>query len=143
MHRRVEPVRALLEAERREDALAELLLLVCGERLLEERGVDARRLPHELGEHGPDRPEHLRDLGRLHERLEVVEERRVRRVVPLEALDVAALQLEVPLERRQEAREVVRRPRLDPDLVPERGRTRHLRCGARSGRGVPSPSRGG
>ena len=62
----------------------------------------------------------------LHVRLEVVEERRVGRVVPLEALDVAALELEVALERGEEPREVVRRARLDPDLVAERRRSRQL-----------------
>ena len=93
---------------------------------MEERRIDSRRLLHELGEHGPDRPEHLRHLGRQHVRLEVVEQRRVRRVLPLEALDVASLQLEVSLERREELREVVRRTRLDPDLVSERGGADHL-----------------
>ena len=80
----------------------------------------------ELGEHRPDRPEHLGDLGREHVRLEVVEERRVRRVLPLEAVDVLPLQLEVALERGEELREVVRRAGLDPDLVAERSRARQL-----------------
>ena len=122
----IEPVRALLEAERREDALAESLLRAGRERLLEERRVDARRLAHELGEHGADRPEYLGHLGRLHVRLEVVEERGVGRVLPLEALDVAPFQLEVALKRREEPGEVVGRARLDPDLVAERRRSRQL-----------------
>ena len=126
MDGRVEPVRALLEAERREDPAVERCLLVGRVGQLEERRVDARSVLHELGEDGPDRPEHVRDLGRRHVRLEVVEERRVRRVLPLEALDVAALQVEVALERGKEAREVVLRARLDPDLVAERGRADHL-----------------
>ncbi len=141
MDRRVEPVRPLLETERREDPAVERRLLVGRVRQLEERRVDPRSVPHELGEDGADRPEHLRDLGRRHVRLEVVEERRVRRVLPLEALDVAALQVEVALERGKEAREVVLRARLDPDLVAERGRADHLRRGARWERGAASPSR--
>ncbi len=126
MHGRVEPVRALLEAERREDALVEAGLLVRRVVHLEEGGVDARRLAHELGEDRPDRAEHLCHFGRLHEGLEVVEERRIGRVVPLEALDVAALQVEVALESGEELGEVVRRARFDPDLVAERGRADHL-----------------
>ncbi len=124
---RIEPVRALLQAERREDALVERFLRVDRERLVEERRVGVRRLADELGQDGPDGREDLRHLGRLHERLEVVEERRVRRVVPLEALDVPALEVEVPLQRREELREVVRRARLDPHLVAERSCARHLR----------------
>ena len=93
------------------------------------------------GEHGPDRVEDLRDLGRRHERLEVVEQRRVRRVVPLEALGVALLQLEVPLERRGGRRRSrcsrARRPRSG---VPAR-RPAASRCGARWARAAPSPSR--
>ena len=104
MHGRVEPPRALLEAERREDALAE--------RALERRPGTAGR-GTTASTAGASRTssastgrivaEDLGHLGRLHERLEVVEERRVRRVVPLEALDVAPLELEVALERREEA----------------------------------------
>ena len=48
------------------------------------------------------------------------------RVVPLEALDVAPLQLDVPLERGEEAREVVVRARLDPDAGGLARRARHL-----------------
>ena len=129
---RVQAHRALLESERVEEAVAELALAIGVVREVEEGRVDARRLLHELGQDRPDRSEDLGDLGRLHERLEVVEERRVRRVVPLEALDVAALQLEVPFEHREEAGEVVVRARLDPDLVAESRRTSHL--GAKLGR---------
>ena len=90
---------------------------------------------HELRERGLDLVEDLRDLGRRHERLEVVQQHGVRRVVPLEALDVALLQLEVPLEDGEEGGEVVVRPRLDPDLVALRARAQHL--GAELGRHLP------
>ncbi len=86
----------------------------------------ARCLLHELGEHGTDRPEDLGHLRREHVRLEVVEERRVRRVLPLEAVDVLPLELEVALERGQELCEVVRGAGLDPDLVAERSGARQL-----------------
>ncbi len=86
----------------------------------------SRRLAHQLGEHGANRPEHLGHLGRLHVRLEVVEERRVGRVLPLEALDVPAFQLEVALKRREEPGEVVGGARLDPDLISERRRSSQL-----------------
>jgi hypothetical protein len=95
---------------------------------VEEGRVHTRRLADELREHRSDRPEHRCDLLRLHERLEVVEEGRVRRVRPLEAFDVAPLEVEIALECRQEPGEVARRPGLDPHLVPERGRADHLRA---------------
>ena len=50
MHGRVEAPGAVLEAERREDALGELALPVRVERDVEERGVDLRRLADELRE---------------------------------------------------------------------------------------------
>ena len=53
-------------------------------------------------------------------------ERGVGRVVPLEALGVALLQLEVPLERREEGGEVVVRAGVDPDLVSLRPSQEHL-----------------
>ena len=141
MHGGIEPVRALLETEGREDALRELLLLVRCEWLFEERRVDARCFPHELRKDGADRPEHVGDLRGRHVRLEVVEEGRVRRVVPLEALDVPSLQVEVALERREELREVVRRSRLDPHPVAESGRSDHLRAQLGRDADAPSPSR--
>ena len=56
VHGGIEAVRTLLESERREHALCELLLAVGRKRLfLEERGVDRRRLAHELDEHRPNR----------------------------------------------------------------------------------------
>ena len=103
MHGRVEPPGPLLEAERREDSLGELAAGRLDSGRSRNGASTARRLLDELLEDGLDRVEDLGDLGRLNERLEVVEKRRVRRVVPLEALDVAALQLEVLLERGEEA----------------------------------------
>ena len=108
MNRRVEPVRALLEPERVEDTLAELLLLLRLEGLLEElrstcgacctsaasTGRSSRRPP-------PPRREHVR--------LVVVEEWRVRRVLPFEAVDVLSLELEVALERRRTSKSLVAR----------------------------------
>ena len=126
MHCRIEPIRALLEAERRQDALVERLLHVDRVGQGEKRRVDVRCLAHELGQDGADRREHLGDLGGQHVRLEVVEERGVRRVVPLEAFDVPTFQVEVALERRKELREVVRRACLDPHLVAERCSAGHL-----------------
>ena len=126
VHGRVEAPRAVLEADRREDALGELSLECLRVRHVEERRVDLRRLAHELRQHRLDRVEDLRDLGRLHERLVVVEQRRVRRVVPLEALDVAALQLEVLLERGEERLEVVFARALDPDVMTPRAGAHHL-----------------
>ena len=74
---------------------------------MQERGVDLRRGRDELGERRPQDGEHLAHLGRRHPGLVVVEQRRVRRVGPLEALDVAALQLDVRAQVRQERGEVV------------------------------------
>ena len=68
------------------------------------------------------------DLGRLHARLEVVEEDVVGLVVVVEALDVAAPQLDVRAQRGQELREVRLLPRLHPDRHRERGGPRHLRA---------------
>ena len=70
--------------------------------------------------------EHLAHLGRRHARLVVVEQRRVRQVGRLEALDVAALQLDVLAQVREEGGEVVVPPRLDPGVVAARGGARHL-----------------
>ncbi len=114
---RIESPRPVLEADRRENPFSECALQLGRVGNVEERRVDPRRLTHQLGEHGPDRVEDLRHLGRLHQRLEVVQERGVGRVVPLEALGVALLQVEVPLERREEGGEVVVRAGVDPDLV--------------------------
>ncbi len=68
-------------------------------------------------------------LGRLHLRLEVVEERVVGLVeLAVEALDVAVAELEVLAQRRQEGGEVVALAGLDPDRDRERRRARHLRA---------------
>jgi hypothetical protein len=126
VHGRVEAVRALLEAEGGEDALVERHLGVDRERLVQERRVDNGRLLDEAREHRSDGPEDLSYLRGLHEGLVVVEERRVRRVAPLEALHVLSPKLEVLLERREEHREVALRAGLDPDLVPECAGADHL-----------------
>ena len=65
-------------------------------------------------------------LGRLHPRLEVVEEHVVRLVVALEALDVAALQLDGALEVGEEECEVVVLACLRPDVVRLGGGAGHL-----------------
>ena len=70
--------------------------------------------------------EHLAHLGGLHPRLVVVEEDVVRLVVALEAVHVAALQLDRALEVGEEERVVVVGSRLRPDIVGVRGCTGHL-----------------
>ena len=66
------------------------------------------------------------DVGRLHLRLEVVQEDVVRLVLGLEALDVAAAELDVALERPEEELEVRRLLRLLPHRVRLGGGDRHL-----------------
>ena len=139
---RVEPPGALLEAERRDDALREAPLRVGVER---RRGGTTRRPRARCGR-ARSAPggvrEHLAHLGRRHPRLVVVEQRRVGRVGRLEALDVAALQLDV----RRAGRGGRRRSRRSGEPRPRRGgrwrRRGSSRPAARSGRGMPSPSRG-
>ena len=75
-----------------------------------------------------DRPH----LGRLHPWLEVVEEHVVRIVVVVEALDVAAAEIEVVAQRGEKLREVLLLPGLHPHGHCERGGSRHL--GAQLGR---------
>ena len=65
-------------------------------------------------------------LGGLHSRLVVVEQWVVRVVVGREALDVAALQLDVALERGQERGEVGILARLRPHVMAVGGGPRHL-----------------
>jgi hypothetical protein len=123
---RVEAPGALLQADGRRDALGEGALPVDGERLVEEGRLDARRVADDLGERRPEDVEDRRHLGRGHERLEVVEERRVGRVLPVEARGITLADIEVALERGEEEREVAGRSRLDPDRVGEGGRAQAL-----------------
>jgi hypothetical protein len=66
------------------------------------------------------------DVGRLHLRLEVVQEDVVGLVLGLEALDVASAELDVALERPEEELEVRRLLRLLPYRVRLGGGDRHL-----------------
>ena len=88
-------------------------------------GADLRDQRHELG---LQLVEDLAHLDRLHPRLVVVEEDVVRLVVALEAVDVAALQLDRALEMGEEERVVVLGARLRPDVVGVRGGAGHLGC---------------
>ena len=126
MRGRVEPPGALLEAERADDPLREAPLRVRVERAVEERGVDLRCVADELGQRGAQRREHLAHLGRRHPGLVVVEQRRVGQVGRLEALDVAALQLDVRAQVGEERGEVVVPARLDPGVVAAGGGAGHL-----------------
>ena len=126
MRGRVEPPGALLEAERADDPLREAPLGIGVERSVEERRVDLGGVAHELGQRGPQRREHLAHLGRRHPGLVVVEQRRVGQVGRLEALDVAALELDVRPQVREERGEVVVLPGLDPGVVPAGRRAGHL-----------------
>ena len=82
----------------------------------------------DLRQRRPQHGEHVAHLAGQHPRLEVVEERGVGAVGPLEALDVAPLELEVRPQVREERGEVVRPPRLDPGVVTARRLARHLRA---------------
>ena len=126
MRGRVETPGTLLEAERADDALREPPLRIGVERSVEERRVDLGCVAHELGQCRTQRREHVAHLGRRHAGLVVVEERRVGQVGRLEALDVAALQLDVRPQVREERCEVVVPPRLDPRVVPAGRRAGHL-----------------
>ncbi len=126
MRGRVEPPGAVGEAERSDDTLGELPLRFRVEGAMEERGVDLRRRPHELGERRAEGCEHLAYLGRRHPRLVVVEQCRVGQVGRLEALDVAALQLDVRAQVGEERGEVVVLAGLDPGVVAARGGAGHL-----------------
>ena len=129
---RVEPPGVVVEAHRPEHALGEGALRLGREVAVEERRVDLRRRRHELGERRAQHGEDLLHLGRQHPGLVVVEERRVRAVGPLEALDVAPLQLDVRPQIGEERREVARAAGLDPRVVAAGGLQRHL--GAELGR---------
>jgi hypothetical protein len=135
VHGRVEPPRLLVVPEAPDHLELELLLEL-------ERERPRRRLRRRprLGHLADERRLMLLEiveedahLGRAHPALVVVEQRVVRLVVgAVEALDVAESQLEVPLQRRQERREVVVGARLDPHGDRERRRARDL--GAEAGR---------
>ena len=127
VHGRVEAIRAVLEAERREDALAERSPAASAGNGWSRNDASTR---------GASRTSSA-STGRIVPKTSATSvvfmngskssrSGGIGRVVPLEALDVAPLQLEVALERREEVREVVVRARVDPDLVPERRRSRHL-----------------
>ena len=102
---------------------------------MEERGVDLRRGGDDLGQRRAQHREHLADLGREHPGLVVVEERRVRAVRPLEALDVLTLELEVRAQVGEKRGEVARAPRLDPGVMASCRLACHLR--AKLGRHAP------
>ena len=126
MRRRVEPPGALLEAERVDDPLGEAPLAIGVERSVEERRVDLGGVPHELGQRRTQRREHVAHLGCGHPWLVVVEQGGVGEVGRLEALDVAALELHVRPQVREEGGEVVVLPGLDPGVVPAGRRAGHL-----------------
>ena len=126
MGRRIEPPAAFREPERREHPLCEAPLLPGVEGSVEERGIDLGCVANELGQRGPQGREHLAHLGRRHPGLVVVQQCRVGQVGGLEALDVAALELDVLAQVRQERGEIVVPPRLHPGVVAARRCPRHL-----------------
>ena len=79
-------------------------------------------------EHGLEPVEDRVDLDRLHARLVVVEHDVVRVAVVVEAGDVLAAQLEVPLEVRQHDAVVLLLARPEPALVAEGAGARQLRA---------------
>ena len=119
---RIDPPAALAEPEAPEDDLLELLLRLEREVAAEERVVDLllRGLRDQRDQPLLQAREDLAHLGRLHPRLEVVEQRVVG-LVDLEARRVLAPKLDVALEVRAEELEVVRPARLDPDGERLRG----------------------
>ncbi len=123
---RIEPPRVVLESERPENPLRERALGVGREVPVQERRVDLGRRGDDLGERGPQDGEDLPHLRRQHPRLVVVEQRRVRAVRPFEALDVAALEVDVRAQVGEERREVARPTRLDPGVMTASRRASHL-----------------
>ena len=118
MHRRVEAVGALLEAEVAQDRGRDLLLFLDREVAFEERVVGRLAgVPHELGQRGPQHVEDRLHLGRLHPRLVLVEEGVVRRVARLHVLRPAERDVVHAPERGQEDGEVVLRASLEPGGV--------------------------
>ena len=128
--RGVEPPRRLVEAERRQDGDHSRPLPLDGERALRERAVDGvRRVAHRRDERHElllEPVEHLPHLGRRHIGLEVVQQHVVGLPCRLEALHVAVLELQVALERGDEAGEVRLGASLEPGLMAERRRSRDL-----------------
>ncbi len=116
-----------LEPEAAEDGLLELLLGREWEVPVQERVVDllCGRLGDERDEPFLQLGEDLPHLGRLHAALEVVEESVVG-LVHVEERRVLAAELDVPLEMRQEEREVRGAASLHPDRVRLGGRARLL-----------------
>src|SRR5207302_8338886 len=124
----VEPPRARVEAEPVEEWKREGALPLDRKRALDRIRVRAR-FSHCLDERHellPQVLEHTFGLGRRQLVLEVVEQDVVRIAVGVEAVDVAALQLELPLEVRTEDLEVAPLARLQPGAEPERARTQDL-----------------
>ena len=127
VRRRVEAPGAVLEAERPDDALRELAAAHRGRTMPWRNDAStSRRVADELGQRRPQRREHVAHLGRRHPGLVVVEQRRVGQVGRLEALDVAALELDVRPQVGEERGEVVVPPGLDPGVVPAGRRAGHL-----------------
>ena len=128
VHGQVEPGERLVEAEAPDDLERVRVLRVDRPRAGHEGvvAVDRADLGDQRDELSLQVVEHRPHLGRLHPRLEVVEEDVVGLVVALEALDVAALQLDGALEVGEEEREVVLLARLRPDVVRLRGGAGHL-----------------
>jgi hypothetical protein len=122
----VEPPVVRVPAEVAEDDRVQLPLLVDLERRLQAGVVDGigRRFLDQRRELALQLVEDLRDLGRLHPLLIVVEQDVVGLAV--EALDVAELQVEVLLQMRQERVEVRVRACLDPDGKRLGGGVSHL-----------------
>ncbi len=126
MHCRVEPPRLPVEAEALQHVQLEPLLglareeaVASGSLAVLRGGCDERDLL--LLQPGEDRA----DLGRRRPALEVVEEDVVGLVVVVEALDVAAAELEVRLEVWEEGGEVGAGARVGPDRERERRGARH------------------
>jgi hypothetical protein len=128
MLRRIDAPLARAAAEHVYDLPVERDLLVDREVAAQERVVDlaVAQLGDERHELGLDLREDLRHAGRLHLRLEVVEEDVVWLVLLVEAVDVLHAQLDVALEQWQEELEVRRRLRLAPDRVGFARGARHL-----------------
>ena len=134
MHRRVQAPAVRPHPEQLDDALVERFLLLGWKVAAQERVVDV--VVPQLGDQRDDpRLQLLEDVAHLRRRrlrLEVVEQDVVRLLDVVEAVDVPEAQLDVALERGQEAFEVGRRLRLHPHRPRLGARARHL--GAKLGR---------